>query len=247
MAKAPAKETTLHQRILGEIEGRIVSGEWPPGHRLPFEVELAAHYECSRMTVNKVMTQLAKAGLIERRKKSGSFVRQPQAQSAVLEIHDIRAEVESLGLDYRFDVLHFRRRNAKADDLAHLEIASGAEVLDIICIHFAGPRAFCVEHRLVNLMAVPDAASVDFSDVAPGPWLLQHVPWSSAEHRISAVSASREISRLLGVSEKHACLVVQRRTWSNVGPVTYVRFTYPGDFHGVIARFSPSTELCSPG
>jgi GntR family histidine utilization transcriptional repressor len=69
-----SKDATLHQSILSEIEGRIVSGEWPPGHRIPFEVDLAQQYGCSRMTVNKVMTQLAKAGLIERRKKSGSFV-----------------------------------------------------------------------------------------------------------------------------------------------------------------------------
>ena len=35
------KEATLHQRILSDIEGRIVSGEWPPGHRIPFELDLA--------------------------------------------------------------------------------------------------------------------------------------------------------------------------------------------------------------
>ncbi|WP_411196868.1 GntR family transcriptional regulator, partial [Rhizobium sp.] len=58
----PSKDPTLHQRILSEIEGRIVSGEWPPGHRIPFEVDLATQYDCSRMTVNKVLTQLAKAG-----------------------------------------------------------------------------------------------------------------------------------------------------------------------------------------
>ncbi|MGG2473725.1 histidine utilization repressor, partial [Rhizobium sp. BR5] len=39
MTKASAGQT-LHQRILSDIEGRIVSGEWPPGHRLPFEVDL---------------------------------------------------------------------------------------------------------------------------------------------------------------------------------------------------------------
>jgi GntR family histidine utilization transcriptional repressor len=41
------------------------------------------------MTVNKALSQLAKAGLIERRRRSGSFVRRPRSQAAVLEIHDI--------------------------------------------------------------------------------------------------------------------------------------------------------------
>jgi GntR family histidine utilization transcriptional repressor len=60
-----SKDATLHQRILSDIEGRIVSGEWPPGHRIPFEIDLTKEYDCSRMTVNKALTQLAKAGLKE--------------------------------------------------------------------------------------------------------------------------------------------------------------------------------------
>ena len=64
------KDTTLHKRIRSEIQARILSGVWPPGHRIPFEHELMGEYGCSRMTVNKALSQLAKSGLIERRKKS---------------------------------------------------------------------------------------------------------------------------------------------------------------------------------
>ncbi len=116
------KETTLHQRILTDIEGRIVSGEWPPGYRIPFEIELTKQYDCSRMTVNKALSQLVKSGLIERRKKSGSFVIQPQAQSAVLEIHDIKAEVQSLNLAYSYKVAKRIRRKAQAQDRQMLDL-----------------------------------------------------------------------------------------------------------------------------
>ncbi|MGO4842794.1 GntR family transcriptional regulator, partial [Rhizobiaceae sp. 2RAB30] len=95
---------SLHQRILNDIRDRILSGEWPPGFRIPFEHELTAEYGCSRMTVNKALSQLAKAGLIERRRRSGSFVTRPRSQAAVLEIHDIRIEVEALGLPYRYEL-----------------------------------------------------------------------------------------------------------------------------------------------
>ena len=57
------------------------------------------------MTVSKVMTELANAKLIERRRKSGSFVLRPLAQSAVLEIQDMRAEVDALGLPYRHEIV----------------------------------------------------------------------------------------------------------------------------------------------
>ena len=89
---------SLHERILTEIEQNILSGHWPPGYRIPAEVELTEQYQCSRMTVNKVLTQLAHAGLVERRRRAGSFVKRPQSRSAVLEIRDIRAEVAQLGL-----------------------------------------------------------------------------------------------------------------------------------------------------
>ena len=53
---------TLHARIRAEIEARILSGEWPPGYRIPPETELVATYGCSRMTVNKAMSSLAAEG-----------------------------------------------------------------------------------------------------------------------------------------------------------------------------------------
>ncbi|MCF5941665.1 GntR family transcriptional regulator, partial [Xanthomonas perforans] len=65
---------TLHQRIRQDLEQRIHSGDWPPGHRVPPEHELMAQYGCSRMTVNKVLGLLADAGMIERRRRTGSFV-----------------------------------------------------------------------------------------------------------------------------------------------------------------------------
>jgi len=235
------KDPTLHQQILREIEGNIVSGAWPPGYRIPFEIDLAAQYGVSRMTVNKVLTQLAKAGLVERRKRSGSFVRQPQAQSAVLEIQDIRNEVEQLGQPYRFEVERRRSRRAHQADQRWIDVAEGGRLLDVRTLHFAGTAPFCIEERLINLEVVPAAADASFAEHTPGQWLLDQVPWSSAEHRVQATGAKADIAALLAVAVGTACLVIERRTWSTQGPVTYVRFTYPGDRHTLVARFTPQS------
>jgi GntR family transcriptional regulator, histidine utilization repressor len=233
------KEKTLHSRILGDIEQRILSGEWPPGFRLPFEVDLAVQYGCSRMTANKVLTQLARAGLIERRKKSGSFVAQPVAQSAVLEIHDIETEVRSLNLPYRFQIEAKTRRKATKEDRAQLELLEGGPVLDISVVHYAGDRPFCLERRLINLTTVPEAEAEEFATLSPGAWLISRVPWNAAEHRIQAISASADIAAKLDMARGAACLVIERRTWAPEGPVTFVRFSYPGERHALVARFQP--------
>ncbi|WP_117190172.1 histidine utilization repressor [Rhizobium terrae] len=232
-------DATLHSRILIDIEGRIVSGEWPPGYHLPFEIDLAARYGCSRMTMNKVMAQLVRAGLIERRKKSGSFVTQPKAQSAVLDIHDIRDEVQSLKLPYSYSLISRTRRLANEDDVLHLGLAEAADIVDVTCLHFAGAEPFCLEERLINLSTVPEAADFDFEALAPGPFLLAQVPWTAAQHRIQAVSAGKKEAKLLALENKQACLVVERQTWGQGGPVTKVRLTYPGDRHVLTAQFKP--------
>ena len=240
-AAAPGKAgvVSLHQRILSDIEARILSGEWPPGHRIPFEHELTSQYDCSRMTVNKVMTQLAKAGLIERRRRAGSFVTRPHSQSAVLAIQTPKAEVQALGLPYRHEVVRSSRRKSTPADRHRLGLAAPGPVLALVCRHFAGPRPFCYEERIVNLAAVPEADGVDFTVVAPGTWLVERVPWSAAENRIKAIGAAAAEAEALQVSVGTPCLVVERQTWSLDRPVTAVRLIYPGSDYELVARFAP--------
>ena len=237
---ATTKDPTLHERILSDIEAHIVSGDWPPGHRLPFEVDLAAQYQCSRMTVNKVMTQLAAKGIIERRKKGGSFVTQPHGQAAVLEINDIEAEVLALNLPYRHEVRARARRKARAEDLRRMDVPTGAAILEVRTLHYAGPHPFCIEDRIINVAAVPTVEEADFEAMSPGRWLIWQIPWTSAEHRIHAEAASPQLTTELRINAGTACLVVERRTWLVDQAVTSVRFVYPGEMHSLVAHFSPA-------
>ncbi|MDR6759039.1 GntR family histidine utilization transcriptional repressor [Mycoplana sp. BE70] len=234
------REPSLHRRILEEVEGKILSGEWPPGFRIPFEHELTEHYGCSRMTVNKAITELVKRGLIERRRKSGSFVTQPHAQSAVLEIHDIEAEVRSLGLPYRYERLARLERAAKVGDRKLLDLPAGAKLIELSALHHAGARPFCLEERIINLQAVPEAAGEAFDTASAGQWLLGQVPWSAAEHRIRAVAAEQRVADLLRIAPGAACLVIERRTWSGGSYLTHVHLTYPGESHELVAEFAPT-------
>lgn len=238
--KSEKRPLALHARIQSEVEDRIVSGEWPPGYRIPFEHELTAHYGCSRMTVNKAMSELVKKGLIERRRKSGSYVRQPEVLSAVMEIHQLEREVRALGLAYDFRLLERTVRMAGAADRKRLLMDEVGEVLHLRSLHIAGNRPFCLEDRVINLAEVPQARDCDFSDNPPGSWLLEQVPWSAAEHRINAVAVGRVEAELLDLDEGAPCLVIARRTWNAAGSITQVNLTYPGDMHTLVAQFAPS-------
>lgn len=232
---------SLHQRLLSDIEGRILSGEWAPGYRLPYEIDMARECGCSRMTVNKVMTQLVQRGLIERRRRSGSTVRRPTWHSAVLEIREIASEVAALGKPYAYRLLSLEKGKADRAECASLGLAKPGPVLRARCLHLAGSEPFCAEERLINLAAVPEAAEESFTTEPPGSWLISMVPWSAAEHVIKAVGADALISDLLCVTKGFPCLVMERRTTFGGPYLTWVRLTYRSDGHVLTASFTPSS------
>jgi GntR family histidine utilization transcriptional repressor len=240
--KPGAGETTvaLYQRIRNDIEGRILSGTWPPGHRVPFEHELMATYSCSRMTVNKVISALAASGLVVRKRRAGTFVARPRVQSAVLQIPDLKAEVEKRGERYGYRLLGMQKRPATPQDRSRLAVRARAPLLALRCRHEAEGQPFALEDRLLNLNAVPDALQQDFATMPPNTWLVGHVPWTEAEHRITACSADSGVAADLKIEKGAACLVIERRTWRNGEPITSVRMTHPAQLYDLVARFTPA-------
>ena len=231
---------SLYKQIRLDIERRILTGEWPPGHRIPFEHEIMARYGCSRMTVNKALSELAQAELIERRRRAGSFVRRPQFLSAVLKIADIRAEISALGRNYGYELIKCSRRAANAADRARLGVPKTRRVVAIECRHGADDVPFALEDRLIDLDAVPEAATADFASDPPGSWLLHHVPWTEAEHSIRAIIADQKTAKALEIAVGAPCLVIERHTWRIARPLTSVRLVYPGESHKLVARFNGS-------
>jgi GntR family transcriptional regulator, histidine utilization repressor len=236
-----ADERSLSLRISGDLAARIRRGDWRPGFRIPFEHELTAQYGCARATANKAVLSLVAAGLVERRRRAGSFVARPHLQSAVLQIPDIEAEISGRGQAYGYDLLLRRERQGSSSPD---ESALGAKgrVLQIHCRHLANGRPLAVEERIVNLEVVPEAGGQDFTTQAPGPWLLAHVAWSEARHQIEAINPPKALAARLGVAPADACLSVKRWTWREGEGVTFVRQIFPGASYDLVARFTPGSH-----
>lgn len=232
---------THHERILRALYQKIVSQEWAPGFRLPYETELAESFGVSRMTMNKVLTRLTREGYLVRKRKLGTFVAEPRAQAAVLEIHDIEAEVRRLGADYSFALNERELRPPTPEERAEARIVGGGDgaVLFLGGVHAAGVTPFCLESRIINVSAAPNAIDQDFRRLAPGQWLLREVPWTAAEHRIRAINADRRTARLLDIPIGEACLEIWRRTELAGTWVTVSRQVYPGSRHQLRAQFAP--------
>ena len=64
----------LHTQLLNEVRHRILSGQWPPGSRVPSELKLQQQLQISRSTIRQALHAAQSEGLIERVPGKGTFV-----------------------------------------------------------------------------------------------------------------------------------------------------------------------------
>jgi DNA-binding FadR family transcriptional regulator len=76
---APGTRQPQYAFVADALRKRILSGEFPPGHRLPVEPELSKEYKVSRSTVREALRVLSSQNLVatSRGVAGGSFVVTP--------------------------------------------------------------------------------------------------------------------------------------------------------------------------
>ena len=196
-------------------------------------------YGCARATANKAVTALADAGLVERRRRAGTFVALPPVQTAALEIPELQAEITRRGQAYGFESLARRLASMPSTEADVARLTLEGDTLEIQGLHRADGRPFAWEYRVINLVAAPEARHASFEGTSPGGWLLEHVIWSEAEHRIRAVAAPAAVAKHLQLASGAACLELSRWTWRAGEGITFVRQVFPADAFALVARFSP--------
>lgn len=240
--KTDAQPIAIYRQIQSELEDRILSGAWPPGTRIPSEEELAQQFGCSRMTVNKVLSALARSGLVSRKRRTGTVVARPKPHHTVLQLRDLRTEISEAGNFPRHQVLEQAIRRPTEDEAERLSVRGARDVVALTVCHYGDDVPALLEERLISLTAVPEARSADFARVPPGSWLIEKVPWTSAEHRIRASNADARTAEMLSLAAGAACLIIERRTFRQNEPITWVRLTYPGNQHELYGRFLPTAS-----
>ena len=221
--------------IRADVLRRIRSREWPPGGLIPGEEALAVEFGVARATVNRALTALAEAGVIERKKRAGTRVAELPVRRARLEIPVIRLDVLGRGLAYDFKLLADRMAPAPVPVTARLGLPEGTPMRYLETLHLAGGRPFVHETRWLNPAALP-TPTPDFATTSANEWLVTHVSLVSGDIAFLAEGASAREAEVLGVAPGAALLIAERTTHGTLGPITFVRLAHaPG--HRVAMTF----------
>lgn len=225
-----------YKDVKSDILSKITKGEWAPGSLVPNEVDLAATYGCARATVNRAMRELADDGLIERRRKAGTRVRMTPIRQARFDIPIVRAEIEEKGAEYRYSLVSSSIEPAPDWLRARLKLSDKSKVLRLVCMHYADGDPYQHEDRWISLTSLPQAQTVDFSDVGPNEWLVSTILFSDVEISFSAGLADQRLTDYLTCAIGDPVFTIERSTWWEGHAVTYVRLTYrPG--HRLTTRY----------
>jgi DNA-binding GntR family transcriptional regulator len=116
--------------VRAELRRLIISGEYPPGSRLPNEDALCARFAVSRITLREAVRGLIEDGYVTRRQGSGTFVNEGPALRNSLDTNFSYTDyLESTGVRASKQVLDARRMPAPDDVAADLGLPPGAEVV----------------------------------------------------------------------------------------------------------------------
>ena len=211
-----------------EVLRRIRARDWPPGALIPGEEALSAEFGVARATVNRALTALAEAGVINRKKRAGTRVAELPVRRARLEIPVIRLDVLGRGMPYDFKLLADRLSPAPVPVTARIGLPEGTNLRYLETLHLAGGRPFVFEARWLNPAILPPDTP-DFTKTSANEGLVTHVSLVSGDIAFTAEPAGAREAEVLGVPPGTALLVAERTTLGTEGPVTHVRLAHaPG-------------------
>jgi GntR family transcriptional regulator len=231
---------TVSQRLHDNLARLINAAE--PGHRLPSEPDLAQQLGVSRATLREAMRTFETQGLIRRRQGSGTFVTHPVMviETGLEVLESIETLAQRIGLPVSMGQLKIDQRCATAEEGKALDLADGAEVVQIArVIHAEGrPVAYLVDTLPINVLNQSELEAGFTGSVLD---LLLHSGTPSlisSRTEINAVTASTDVSRAMGIQRGDVLLRFNSYLYALDGRVVDFSFSYflPGYFRFHVIR-----------
>ncbi|THB74630.1 MAG: GntR family transcriptional regulator [Desulfobacteraceae bacterium] len=94
----PDSPVPLYHQLAQILTERIREKEILPGEALPSETALAGHYGIGRPTVRQAIEVLVKKGLVERKRGSGTYVKEPGDQVDLFSLAGTSSAFETRGI-----------------------------------------------------------------------------------------------------------------------------------------------------
>lgn len=206
------QDKPLYIQVRESLTRRIAAQEWPPGSKLPGELELCKVYRVSRITMRQALKELQDDGRIERRQGSGTIVKARQFVQNLSSIYSFSEEMLKLGVEPSSAMLDFAVLPATEEVASHLSIEPGAPVYSIKRIRMAKNEPYVLDYSYVPVALAPSLDRKEIEKEGLYHALMQSAGISpqQAEETFCAAALPAELAPLLAVKKHTPVLLVER-------------------------------------
>lgn len=209
--RAPGAAKPLYAQVEEIIRQRLIDNYWNPGEVLPSEIQLAAELGVSQGTVRKALNDMVAENLLVRRQGRGTFVSEHTERRALFLFFNLVGEDGTRTMPVS-RVISCEHRKATAEERAHLELTTDAEVVTVKRVRSLHGEPAIVDRVTVSRALFPGLGS----DVKLPENLYRFyqgeysITIAKAQERVRAVSASPEEAKLLGLESGVPLLEIDR-------------------------------------
>jgi GntR family transcriptional regulator len=253
-APAPfAGPVPRYHRVFTVLREQIAQGVYGRTEPMPGEMELAAMFKVSRVTIRHALDKLQQEGLIERRQGVGTFARPNlNVKTVSADLNGFIDNLLNFGLETSVEVLEFDYVAAPPEIAAQLSLPPGATVQKAVRRRSYDGRPFSIATTYTPERI---GRTFDREELARERLLSLLIRASggvaSAHQRVSATIADPATAQLLGIDYGAPLLSITRVACDRAGaPINYIRALYRPDTYefsiDLATDTSPSGTMWRP-
>jgi len=217
----------MYEQLRQGLHKAIVSGLLPAGTRLPTEAELCEQYGVSRPVARQAYAALIEAGLVERMRGRGTFVRKPDFWGRFLNRQlSFVEEMKVMGMIPRTELLRSEWLSYTPELFGKLGLGKEDRIYHLVRMRYANEQPFVLVENYIPESLFPgiDSERYDF-----GAQSLFHVMETDYNEKvirsrrsISARSANAEFAKLFRLHRGAPVVYIEN--------VTYDQYDRPIDY-----------------
>ncbi|MCL6625565.1 MAG: GntR family transcriptional regulator [Alicyclobacillus shizuokensis] len=221
-----------YYKIKMSLLGKISSGEWPIGTRIPSELELSELYQTSRPTVRQAIMSLVHEGYLERVRGRGTFVKRPLITKNAEIFSTFAEDMAKEGIPHASLTVSKTTVHATEGLAAELGITEGDRVYEIVRIRIGSGERLVLRMSYIAEAMCPGLIEEDL-DAKPLYEIIRrrtNVFPAAAVQKFRAIVASHTEATLLQIPVGSPLLEWKGIVYdSRETPVEKVRALYRGD------------------
>jgi len=233
------KKIPLYYQLENILREKIMSGVFAAGARLPTEAELIRLYGVGRITVRQALAALTKDGLIERKRRRGTFVTERKTKRPPfderIDLTGSLDEVIAAEAGMKFKVIEMRRIDADPQEAELFGLGAGEPLYRVKRL---GLREDKPRNLTLDYLPAEIGEKLTLEELSAGS-LLQTLETrfglklKSATQRINAALADPYLAKLLDVRVGSPMLSIERAIYAGgAAPIEFSQTLFATDLHG---------------